>query len=79
MKTIMTKTSIIMLSLLASTFTFVLGTTSSKAVSDETSFQQCIAQVTAPSAEEGQMGFSTVVIVQNKEAITQMISCANQQ
>ena len=45
MKSITSKLSIIILSLLAMAFTFVLGTTSSKAVSDETAAMQCIAQV----------------------------------
>ncbi|MBT3798073.1 MAG: hypothetical protein HOE58_04330 [Porticoccaceae bacterium] len=43
MKSITSKLSIIILSLMAMAFTFVLGSTSSKAVSDETGFAQCIA------------------------------------
>ena len=43
MKSITSKLSIIILSLAAMAFTFVLGSTSSKAVSDETGFAQCVA------------------------------------
>jgi hypothetical protein len=43
MKSITSKLSIIILSLMAMAFTFVLGSTSSKAVSDETGFAQCVA------------------------------------
>ena len=45
MKSITSKLSIIILSLAAMAFTFVLGTTSSKAVSDETAFAQCVADI----------------------------------
>ena len=78
------KISIIVLSLMAMTFTFVLGTASSKAVSDETSFQQCIAQVTPPP-DSGGTSTSRGVQVQiwdgnaSSDAIRQIISCANQQ
>ena len=43
MKSITSKLSVIILSLAAMAFTFVLGTTSSKAISDETAFAQCVA------------------------------------
>ncbi|HAG72093.1 MAG TPA: hypothetical protein DCL66_07790 [Gammaproteobacteria bacterium] len=45
MKSITSKISVITLSLLACTFTFVLGTTSSKAVGDGNSFEQCVGRL----------------------------------
>ena len=75
MKSIMSKVSIIMLSLAAMAFTFVLGTTSSKAVSDETSFQQCIAQVEMPPNPDSRVAGS---YMKNAFAIRYIISCANQ-
>ena len=78
------KISIIVLSLMAMTFTFVLGTTSSKAVSDETSFQQCIAHVTPPQEKKVLVAHNDwanepVNANENSDAIRQIISCANQQ
>ena len=86
MKSITSKLSIIILSLLAMAFTFVLGTTSSKAVGDDNSFQQCIAQVTAPmnnnEADDNIGGLEVAQLAKtdrNSDAIRQIISCANQQ
>ena len=47
MKSITSKLSIIILSLMAMAFTFVLGSTSSKALSDETGFARCVANAPA--------------------------------
>jgi hypothetical protein len=89
MKSITSKISIITLTLAAMAFTFVLGTTSSKAVGDDNSFQQCIAQVNPNVASGSQPGDSglddgwvatnTTGVESNTYAIKQIISCANQQ
>ena len=85
MKSITSKLSIITLSLAAMTFTFVLGTASSKAVGDDNSFQQCIARVTQ-TAEKNEQEYNIdgwevgrEDILANSDAIRQIISCANQQ
>ena len=89
MTSITSKLSIITLSLAAMTFTFVLGTASSKAVGDDNSFQQCIARVNPTvasgsqpgdsSIDDGWVAANTTGVESNTEAIRQIISCANQQ
>jgi len=78
MKSITSNLSIIILSLLAMAFTFVLGSTSSKAVSDETAAMQCIARV-AKVVPMGPLpsGLPTYESVQNNyNAITAILDCA---
>ena len=78
MKSITSKLSIIILSLLAMAFTFVLGSTSSKAVSDETAAMQCIARVAKPldmpPLPSGLPTYQSVT--DNYNAIVAIIDCA---
>jgi len=65
------KISIIVLSLMAMTLTFVLGTASSKAVSDETSFQQCV------SGDWPQLTQEAVSPSRNRDYLVLINNCAN--
>ena len=87
MKSITSKLSIIILSLLAMAFTFVLGTASSNAVSDETEVMNCIAQIEKidindpqfqlePNQVPNRFGALTVIPI---DAINQIVDCAKQQ
>lgn len=77
MKSITSKLSIIILSLLAMAFTFVLGSTSSNAVGDAPSFQQCVANV-SPTMQ-GNYNDKQYVLDSNTYAIKGIINCAKQQ
>ncbi len=75
MKSITSKISIITLILAAMTFTFVLGTASSKARGDDEAFQNCVAQISTDL-------FNTSLYPKNiyavgvGDAVHQIISCA---
>ena len=78
MNSIISKLSIIILSLAAMAFTFVLGSTSSKALSDETAAMQCIARVAKP-LPMGPLpsGLPTQrSVMNNYNAIAAIIDCA---
>ena len=80
MKSITSKLSIIILSLAAMAFTFVLGTTSSKAVSDEAAFAQCVADIGYGDLDPNADGLNTIGVsftaMLNRQAILSIMDCA---
>jgi hypothetical protein len=78
MKSITSKLSIIILSLAAMAFTFVLGSTSSKALSDETAFAQCVAEIILGDFTPQDLGetYGSLAAQANSQAVLSIIQCA---
>ena len=77
MKSITSKISVITLSLLVSTFTFVLGTTSSNAVGDGNSFEQCVGGINPyPTGNITSMA-DEFVLQDIAGRVNDIIACAN--
>jgi len=77
MKSITSKISVITLSLLACTFTFILGTTSSKAVGDGNSFEQCVAGIQRLNAVEDFHDGMNKALNDIDRKVNGIIACAN--
>lgn len=76
MKTMMSKISIIGLSLMAMTFTFVLGTTSSNAVGDGNSFEQCVGYMTLQHGMPSEYGSPEEVTSDMFDVLYDVLRCA---
>ena len=78
MKSITSKLNVIILSLAAMAFTFVLGTTSSKAISDETAFAQCVADIIHGdfTPQDINAAYGSLAAQANSQAVISIIQCA---